>query len=280
MSNRLGVVGSPISHSKSPTIHAAAYSVLSKDFEYSKIEVHKNHLMQFVETLDLDWQGLSVTAPLKVEALRLANWSDEISQLAGGANTLLRTDSGWSAFNTDVYGIQRALAEAKIDSASVVSIIGTGATAVSAVIAIARSFPETKMLISGRNKAALRELVAFAKSIGIKKIVMVSTRGALTRADLVVSTLPAKALDTDIKKLSKSFIAKPKGTFFDVAYDPWPSEAAALWQSKQLSVISGIEMLLWQAIAQVRIFVEGNPDQEVFNEAAVILAMRNSLGLI
>ena len=112
MSKQLAVLGSPISHSKSPAIHAAAYRVLNQNFEYSKIQVEKNHLMQFVETLDPNWLGLSVTAPLKNEAFRLSRNSDEISRLTGASNTLLRSNEGWDAFNTDVFGIQKALAEA------------------------------------------------------------------------------------------------------------------------------------------------------------------------
>jgi len=280
MSKHLAVVGSPISHSKSPAIHSAAYSVLAKDYDYTKIQVEKNHLMKFVETLDGDWLGLSVTAPLKAEALRLASWADETATLAGGANTLLRTKEGWSAFNTDVYGIQRSLAEAKVVEVATASVIGTGATSISAVIALVKSFPDVKLLLAGRNKSALNELKDFAKSTGVRQVSTVSTKAALSRADLVVCTLPAKALDTEIVRLNKSLFAKPRGVLFDVAYEPWPSAAANLWADAGLSVISGIEMLLWQAIAQVRIFVEGNPEAELFNEAAVMLAMRNSIGLI
>ena len=93
MSRNLAVLGSPISHSKSPKIHLAAYGVLGKDFEYNKVQVEKNHLRQFVETLDESWLGLSVTAPLKPEALRLAKSGDETALLTGSANTLLRGET-------------------------------------------------------------------------------------------------------------------------------------------------------------------------------------------
>ena len=280
MSKQLAVLGSPISHSKSPAIHAAAYRVLNQNFEYSKIQVEKNHLMQFVETLDPNWLGLSVTAPLKNEAFRLSRNSDEISQLTGASNTLLRSNEGWDAFNTDVFGIQKALAEAGVSNAKIVSVIGSGATAQSAVLAIARSFPETTLNLAARNKDALSELIKFAHAVGLKRVRRVTLQQALSSADLVVTTLPARAIDNEIAKLRAAWFRKPKGVLFDVAYDPWPSVAAKVWQSSQLSVISGVEMLLWQAIAQVRIFVGGNPGVELPNEAAVMLAMRDSIGLI
>ncbi|MFM6977495.1 MAG: shikimate dehydrogenase family protein [Micrococcales bacterium] len=280
MNRHLAVVGSPIEHSKSPIIHAAAYAVLGKTFDYNKIQVEKNHLMQFVETLDDSWLGLSVTAPLKTEALRLAKNSDETSQLTGSTNTLLRTESGWSGFNTDVFGIQKALSEAGVANVRQVSIIGSGATALSAVLAISRSFPAAKLLLSARNRQALKDLVQFAKIVGLQSVRTVSARKALTKSDLVISTLPSGALDSDISRLNLSRFASPRGVFLDVAYDPWPSPAAQLWSNSDLKVVSGIEMLLWQAVAQVRIFCEGDPNKELLNEAAVILAMRNSIGLI
>lgn len=280
MSKQLAVLGSPIAHSKSPVIHSAAYAVLGKSFEYSKIQVEKNHLMQFIETLDDSWLGLSVTAPLKTEALRLSKIADETSTLTGASNTLLRTESGWSAFNTDVYGIQKSLSVAGVIEVTKVAVIGSGATSVSAVLAVARNYPTAKLMLAARNKSALSDLVEFAKKIGFSNVKTVSVRKTLTSADLVISSLPAGALDADIRALDKSRFAKPKGVFFDVAYDPWPSPAAQLWEKHQLKTISGVEMLLWQAIAQVRIFCEGDPNIELFNEAAVLLAMRHSIGLI
>jgi shikimate dehydrogenase len=280
MTKHFAVLGSPISHSKSPQIHTAAYVVLGKDFDYVKIQVEKNHLMQFVETLDESWGGLSVTAPLKAEALRLSVKADEASRLTGAANTLFRTEAGWEAMNTDVFGIQKALADGLTANVVTASVIGSGATSVSAVLALVRSYPEVRLLLSARNRETLSQLVDFARSLGVKDVRAVSVRKALSKSDLVLSTLPAKALDDQIASLNRSRFFKPAGVLFDVAYEPWPSAAAQLWSSKGLAVISGVEMLLWQAIGQIRIFSEGDANRELYNESAVMLAMRDSIGLI
>jgi shikimate dehydrogenase len=140
--------------------------------------------------------------------------------------------------------------------------------------------PEIKLRLAGRNKAALDELIAYAKNLGLRSVSKVSVNSALAGKQLVVSTLPAKALDPALAKFNRSFFSKPKSTFFDVAYEPWPSAAAELWLKNSLPVISGIEMLLWQAIAQIRIFTEGSAEVPVPNEQAVLLAMRHSIGLI
>ena len=98
----LAVIGSPISHSKSPAIHAAAYRVLKLDWSYSAIEIEQGQLAGFLDGLDDTWLGLSVTAPLKEEASEFAAGS--LERALGSANTLVRTPSGWQAFNTDVFG--------------------------------------------------------------------------------------------------------------------------------------------------------------------------------
>jgi shikimate dehydrogenase len=280
MSKNFGVVGDPIEHSKSPLIHFAAYKVLNLDFQYTKVRVEKNHLMQFVETLDESWSGLSVTAPLKNEAFRLSKVADEISQITGASNTLLRQGDAWHSYNTDVFGIRQALDSAAVEQINSAAVIGSGATAVSAVLALSQSYPQVALTLSGRNRAAVDELVTFSKRVGIKNVRVASTVKALSSCDLVISTLPAKALDAEIAKLSSAWLRNARGVLFDVAYDPWPSAAAKHWHESNLKVISGVEMLLWQAIAQVRIFSAGSATEKLPNEAAVMLAMRDSIGLI
>ncbi|MHB1171536.1 MAG: shikimate dehydrogenase, partial [Lacisediminihabitans sp.] len=67
--------------------------------------------------------------------------------------------------------------------------------------------------------------------------------------------------------------------FFDVAYDPWPTPLAAAWLAAGGRVISGLGLLVYQALAQVRIFVNGDPDSVLPAEGAVLAAMRSSVGL-
>jgi shikimate dehydrogenase len=63
----------------------------------------------------------------------------------------------------------------------------------------------------------------------------------------------------------------------DVTYDPWPSELAMRWQNSSHPVLSGATMLLHQAVAQIRIFTNGDPETPLPHEAAVVRAMRDAL---
>lgn len=282
MNKQYAVVGSPISHSKSPIIHRAAHRVLSVDWNYSAIEIPEGRLLQFLETLDESWHGLSVTMPLKLEANRLANELDPIAQATRVSNTLHRTQKGWKGFNTDVFGIQSALRDSLSAGAPRVLILGSGATATSAVFAALLSNPASKVTVVARDskKAKQTKLLALAAGFSIDIRSFKSLNRSLATADIVISTLPAGALDPYATKLGRNWFFKPRGLFFDIAYSSWPSAFASAWMARSLPAVSGIEMLIFQAIAQLRVFTSGDVDAALPNERAVELAMRDSLGLI
>jgi shikimate dehydrogenase len=129
---RAAVLGSPIQHSLSPTLHRAAYAALGlTGWRYEAFDCDEAGLPTFVERLGPEWAGLSLTMPLKRVALTVV---DEISPLAsavGAANTLVLGQPGdpRRAENTDVTGILAALREAGVDQVSAAVILGAGGTA-------------------------------------------------------------------------------------------------------------------------------------------------------
>jgi len=276
MLHKLAVLGSPIEHSKSPTIHAAAYRVLGLNWDYSKAEVRKGGLRPFVESLESDWLGISLTMPLKEEAARFAESLNAEAELTGAVNTLVRTETGWAGYNTDVFGIAQALRVAGIAKPQTVLVIGSGATATSAVTAIRELSDSARVLVFARNSKTRAQVVAYAKSLGLESKAVRSLKSAAKKVDLTIATLPGGALDEAAAKLSKKNFA-PRGALLDVAYSPWPSAFAGIWHAAHSPIISGLEMLLWQAVAQIRIFQNGNPEQPLLNEVAVVEAMRHAL---
>lgn len=280
MNKQLAVIGKPIGHSKSPQIHSAAYKTLGLSWNYESHEVAAGQLASFVSNLDANWLGLSVTMPLKYEALKVAETNDETAMATGLANTLLRTPTGWQCFNTDVFGISEALRRASNLNPNAVTIVGAGATAASAIYAVSQLYPKTGITLVARNADQARDLKTRFSELNVKTRSWNSLPRMIRTSDLVISTLPSGALDSAILKMRKSLFTRPKGVLLDVAYDPWPSQAAVWWLENQLSVVSGIEMLIFQAIAQCRIFYGSDVNLELPNERAVEFAMRHSLGLV
>jgi shikimate dehydrogenase len=104
------VIGNPIGHSRSPTIHAAFAAETGQQLRY---EARLSPLDSFGPTLaKLEQEGClgcNVTVPFKFEALAAAQGQSLRARMAGAANTLVRQGTGWWADNTDGVGLVRDL---------------------------------------------------------------------------------------------------------------------------------------------------------------------------
>lgn len=269
---RLAVLGSPIAHSKSPALHRAAYDLLGLDWEYTAIELDGAGLRSFLDTRDPSWRGLSLTMPLKQDVLPLLDEVDELVTLTNAANTVLLADGVRRGFNTDVGGIVRALGEAGCDRIRRGALVGGGATAASALAAMAELGAATVQVLLRRPEAGA-PIVDLGARLGLAvEVRPIADLAALEEADLVVSTLPGGA-DPGVEASA----ALRRATLFDVAYAPWPTRLVSQWLEAGGSVVHGLEMLLHQAVLQVRIFTSGDPFQALPDEAAVLDVMRRSL---
>lgn len=262
---RLAVVGSPIEHSRSPAIHAAAAAALGLAWDYGRERIERGGLAGFVRALGSEWLGLSVTAPLKEEALRLADEPDDLARLAGGANTLVLGDRV-RAWNTDVGGIVAAFDGAGLERAASGAILGAGATAVSALVALHR-MGARQVLVALRTPAKGARLAELGASLGID-VALQPLDAELPAVDAAVSTLPATA-DAVPR------FARAPGRMLDADYARRGGSryAAALPDA----LVDGREMLLGQAVLQVRVFAHGDVDRPLPDEAAVREAMRAAL---
>ena len=97
MTNHYAVLGSPISHSKSPLIHSTIFNHLNTDADYTSHDVID--LAGFLES-NRGLSGLSVTMPLKDQAFAIANDLDFWAQRTESVNTLKKTEAGWAGCNT------------------------------------------------------------------------------------------------------------------------------------------------------------------------------------
>jgi len=268
----LAVLGSPIAHSRSPELHAAAYEVLGLPWRYTRAEVASGTLPAFFAGLTPEWRGLSLTMPLKREVLPLLAARTEAVDISGAANTVLLDAEGPRGFNTDIAGIVGALRDHGVTDADTVHIIGTSNTAASAFLAASR-LGASRVLISGRSLEGVAELERLGDRIGVHTEWRLYGAEVPVRADLVINTLPGDVDPDDVPD------ADLGGALMEVPYDPWPTPRASRWAARDALVVNGLEMLLHQAVEQVRIFVTGEEGGELGDEAAVVAAMRAAIGL-
>lgn len=263
---KAAVLGSPISHSRSPDLHLAAYRALGlTDWTYERIECTAEQLPALVAGLGPEWVGLSVTMPGKFAALRFAAEHTARAALVGSANTLVRTPSGWRADNTDIDGVIGALdgAGERSDGGYALpgaraAVLGSGGTAPAAVVGLA-SLGVRDIAVVARNADKAAPLVALSEPLGVT--VHWVELGTPIRADVVVNTLPAEVAGA----YAPSVAGVP--VLLDAIYDPWPTPLAGAVSAAGGRVISGLHMLLNQAFAQVEQFTGQPAPKEVMRQA-------------
>lgn len=266
-SKHFAVVGDPIDHSLSPRIHSAAYKHLGLDWDYVKYQVPKGGLDDFLESSAAQLSGLSVTMPLKPEAAVLSKSSDGIVSLLGVANTLVRTQSTWLGFNTDVFGIQQSLISAWAEGVSKVAILGAGATAQSALYALYLSAPEATVSVFVRNVETTTQIATLADKLGMYiNIKNISDYG--TQQEITINTVPSEATSA----LSTS---QQAGWLLNVNYASKSQAFSEVFRADR--VIGGEVMLIWQAIAQIRLFLAGDAAIEFGDEASLYVKMLKAL---
>lgn len=271
---RLAVWGDPIAHSRSPQLHRAAYAVLGRDWTYDRRRVDEAGFAAALAALDGTWRGLSVTMPLKGAARAASAELDRRAELTGAVNTLLLDPAGHRGFNTDVGGIVRALADERVTEAPVARIVGAGATATSALVALSE-IGARRIDVVARRPESVEPLAALGRVLGIEVAAAGFEASAHPPVPVTIATLPG---DAPVRDASADALAAGGGLLLDVVYGHWPTALSAAWDRIGASAVSGLGMLLHQALLQVRIFTAGDADTALPNEAAVAVAMRRALG--
>lgn len=261
--HRCAVLGSPVAHSLSPVLHAAAYAELGLDgWSYGRAEVRAEGLAAFVDGLDETWRGLSLTMPLKVAVLGLPRVAlvSQTARLTGAGNTLLLDGGRREVHNTDVDGLVAAVRRVLPGPVSTVTVVGSGATARSSVVAAAR-LGAARVAVLARDPHKAAALAPLAEAVDLA-LTVVPWGAVPPAADLLVSTVTAGAADDRAEALAGSAAA-----VFDVVYDPWPTPLAAAAAAAGVRVLDGLDLLVGQAVLQVGLMTGGHPSPDVLRAA-------------
>jgi len=257
MTHRAAVLGKPIAHSLSPTLHNAGYAALGlTDWVYEKIECGEADLPGLLAGLGSEWAGLSLTMPLKEAALSVATTVSPVAAAVGAANTLVRRPDGWFAENTDVVGMVALLRTLGLGAGARFVVLGNGGTA-RAGVAAANAMDAGTVTVVARRPAAAAALGA--------TVVPELWPGldAVAAADVVISTVPKGIADP----LGAAVTWRPSTVLFDAIYDPWPTPLADGAERAGCRVLSGLDLLHAQALDQFRLFTGMEPPAAAMREA-------------
>jgi shikimate dehydrogenase len=238
VTKKAGVIGFPIEQSLSPVLHNAAYKHFGLDnYHYDKYEVTKENLADFINALNHNWLGFSITMPLKQDVIPYLDSIDKLADQSNAVNTVVvNSDLKLTGYNTDIHGIIKSLECDGRNIGKSVVILGSGATARSAYVACKKLNFEQITVLS-RHEPQWSENFAF----DWRKLESLDDNAFLRKmqAATVISALPWKPAEHYVLKLYQSGY---NGMLLECAF-PKVHERS----------IDGSIMLTYQAIEQIRL---------------------------
>lgn len=261
---RLGVLGWPVSHSRSPAMHNAAFAALGlRRWRHQLLPVPPHLFAETVRALGAaGFAGANVTIPHKQEALTLADSASETALAIGAANTLTFAEDGSiAAENTDAPGLLAALS---IDlSGRSALVLGAGGSARAAVWALLGAGASVMVWNRTAQRAA-----ALAGELGAEAVAQPQSADVLVNCTSVGLQRSATVEDAlNQMKLSADQVARYPYVV-DLVYSAEPTPLLAVAAARGCETVDGIEMLVAQGALSFELWTGVQPPLEVMREAA------------
>jgi len=244
---KYGLLGEHLGHSFSPRIHAMLCG-----YEYRLYEQQREELPAFLNDCGLD--GMNVTIPYKKDVLPHCAWLSEAVKRIGSANTLVKREDGWHAYNTDYFGFRRMVESMDVEpSGKKAVILGSGG----AMLAV---------------RTALEDM-------GAREIIVVSRSGENNYdnlhlhadAEIVVNATPV-GMYPNVGKAAASLDSFPNcKAAFDIVYNPARTAFIMQAEEKGIPCRSGLYMLVAQAHRAAELFTGKDIPIERIDEILKIL---------
>ena len=265
-----GIIGKPVSHSLSPHIHNAALEAAGLNAVYIPFEVgDANEFMRRMvqpRSREIDWnlRGLSVTAPHKLTVMERLDWIEPSAKEMRAVNTIVLRDDELHGYNTDAIGFISPL-RGRFGSLKHArcAIIGAGGAARAALWALNSEGAQVTLFA---RDPALAEFFARQFSAECKSNADASFNGF----DVVINATPLGACgerenETPVttEKLREVRLA------YDLVYNPLETRFLREARAAGCETLSGLEMLIAQAVEQFKLWTGCEPDAEVMRATAL-----------
>ena len=269
-----GVIGDPIGHTLSPTIHNAAFNHLGLDFVFLAFHVKTADLENAMRGMrGLGIHGLNVTMPHKRAVISCLDEVDFTVRFLDSANTILNRDGKLSGFNTDGVGALKALLENGVDlSGKKVLLLGAGGAAKAIAFVLVPEVGELAILNRSAEKA--EELAETLGHMFNQEVVGGALSPDAIKANLRDSDVLVNATSAGMKpNLSQSLVApewlRSDLAVMDIVYNPVETKLAKDAKAAGAKVVSGVEMLIYQGAASFEIWTGKSAPIEVMRKAAL-----------
>lgn len=264
------VIGSPISHSRSPVMHRYWLSQQQVAGDYTKLDVRADDLRDVLKTLPkMGFVGVNITIPHKQAALELADQVTDRAARIGAANTLVFKDGLIFADNTDGYGFIQNLKTGAPDwnSSLPAVVLGAGGAARAVIVSLLDEGVPTLRLMN-RSKAKAEALAQeFGTRVEVRDwddrsqtlngaglLVNTTSLGMVGQPELAIdlNTLPSEAIVTDL------------------VYTPLMTDLLARAQARGNVIVDGLGMLLHQGVPGFEMWFGATPTVDTATRKAVL----------
>jgi shikimate dehydrogenase len=263
------VIGHPIGHTLSPTIHQIVYDRLRLDFKYKAVHVPPEHLSDFIrDARQTGCPGFNVTIPHKASMLSFLDEVDDAADRIGAVNTVQQKNGILKGFNTDVIGLMNALKRGGWLPRGRVICLGAGGAARAVIEAVGRMGAESLILfdvIRERADALVRD---FQGRHGMKiksGDIEADLADQLPEADLLINATPVGMWpNSGDSPIQQPELIGPNATIFDLVYKPLKTRLMRDAEARGCKTISGLGMLISQALAADEIWLDRNMPEGIF----------------
>ena len=269
-----GVIGDPIEHTLSPTIHNAAFNHLNLDFVFLAFRVKAADLENAIQGMrGLGIHGLNVTMPHKSTVISFLDEVDPTVKFLGSANTILNNEGRLSGFNTDGVGALKALRENGVElSEKKVLLLGAGGAAKAIAFSLAEEVGE--LVVLNRTPGKAKELAAVLGQRFGKKVVGGPLSSDTIQKNLRDSDILINATKVGMHPHESQTMVEPQWlrsdlTVMDIVYNPIETRLAKDAKAVGAKVINGVEMLIYQGAASFELWTSRSAPIEVMRRAAL-----------
>lgn len=258
------IIGDPIDHSLSPAIHNAAFNTLGLNCSYIAFRVQEDQLKNSLDSLRaIKIGGFNVTMPHKVKVLDYVDRKDNTVQLVGAANTVNNENGKFCAYNTDVIGFIKPLHERKVDfNGFEVFILGAGGAARAIAVGLSGEKGIRNINIYNWNTERAVKLSNIVKKMGLESTIISNDdiQNTASKCNLIINATPLGM--NNEKSLIKSSSIRKEAIVYDIVYKPIITNLVENAKIAGAEIIYGYEMLLEQATASFKIWLQMDPPVE------------------
>lgn len=249
-----GLIGNPVEHTSSPAIHNTLANICGQNLVYVPFKVESGSVADAVKgAFELNILGMNVTVPHKIEVKDALIDIDDLAKQIGAVNTLVRKEDGYKGYNTDIFGLERALLSDGVTLKDrTVVVLGAGGAARAAAFLCAKMGARKGYILNrslDKTISLAEDVNAFAES-DIMSAMSLSDYMNIEENDLIVLQSTSIGLSPNVDQApieDESFYSKIEYGF-DLIYRPAQTRFMLLTEQAGGRSSNGLKMLLYQGI--------------------------------